>query len=59
MRYITKKDRETYGCAVCSELRYDEKKGRCCCEHDECIYAKAEDLEWWKEVGGKILIPEG
>lgn len=59
MNYIKLKDYTTKGCNVCSERRRNSKNGRYYCIHEECIFEETEELEWWKEVGGRALIPEG
>ena len=59
MNYIKRKDYGTKGCEVCAERRYDARKKRFYCIHEECIFEESEDLEWWQAVGGKALIPEG
>lgn len=58
MKFIKKKDYESKGCQICTERRFHEKRGQWYCIHEECIFEESEDLEWWKEVGGKVLIPE-
>ncbi len=58
MRIIKRKDYTEKGCQMCSERRL-YKNRQYCCIHDECIFEKTKELEWWKEVGGKVLIPEG
>ena len=59
MNYIRLKDYKTKGCNVCAEKRRNGKNGRYYCIHEECIFEESEELEWWKEVGGKCLLPEG
>ena len=61
MKLIKRKDYDSKGRNVCAERRLvgDGKKKRYYCIHEECIFEESEDLEWWKEVGGKNLLPEG
>lgn len=59
MKFIKLKDYKAKGCNVCAERRLDKKSGRYYCIHEECIFEETEELEWWKEVGGRALIPEG
>lgn len=59
MHYITRKERHCNGCNECADCKYDERKQRHYCMHEECIYNQDVGLAWWEEVGGKTLIPEG
>lgn len=59
MKYIKREERIANGCGECTHYKHDKIRGRCYCVYDKCIYEDSSDLAWWKEVGGKILIPEG
>jgi hypothetical protein len=59
MNFIKRKDYTEKGCQMCSERRLHKNGKQYYCIHEKCIFEDSEDLKWWKEVGGKNLIPEG
>lgn len=54
VKKITNKRSMSKGCYICTEKRVDSA-GHSFCPHFRCPFEE-KDLEWWKDVGGKVLI---